>query len=777
MMAASGLKRITIRRFMQALAYLAMTIILSERCCLVVSQADNDTTRAGAEAANYSSYQEEASSQPNENSTNPASDSQTQLDTQSANTSVPAPRYEGASGQQAIRNRTDLSSKHNLVVSSTKSKPILFDTSNNPAAVAVAVKGGQKLALQILIADKKRASSEANRKRIKARPSNAQLSRKRPYDILGSVDSASNAVDKHSAGPIDKLFYSLGQHKLGPPANTLEEVNKVKQEPASDQRASAIKKSGLIRSQHRPPSWYSNQTGLDAKVELDSRSKVPTVTSGSYTTEFYQLISSAHSPIELGRELMRPKIAYSKVPSEAGAGPSQPQGREPDRASRTTTTRPGIYIISSAAPVGLASGEEPPTTLTNESASALKDFISRTALEFAPDSSLSDDDSGLFNHAEVPTLMFDGKKQVTIIRHSSRRPVTTTSTTTTTVTHKPSLEPPMAIVVTSHQSRPRPNLAQPSTPSPSQLVRLISKHKHKYDDNIVSPTLTVVDGHAIRVPPNATSVHNNKLIVAIRPGRPMRPMPPTTQFPVYNIVAGITPPYASSPHPYKSRPASGEGTNYGLLKPTNVTLTTTLAPTFGAANIKFPAPSPSHLQVDHVEYPAHFNVSVPDSAHHVGPNGVPDKIVVNSGEQHVSPPDAVATSDSTLVSRPLGSITISNGIEKLSTTRKPLRFSTTKRINIVSANTTVITTDPEELHEMLNGVIAGSHVQHNITTNHRPSSRPGFFAYVASIFNNSFTTTLIAALTIVKTILVAILVMFLPPLALASAIMQAVSLG
>lgn len=799
---------------------LIMALVLDDGLGVLGLQFDTDSTRPG----NQNSSTNGDISRPKSNQPSQAG----ALELQPA----PAPRLTKA-------NESDLNSARHPA----RSKPIYFDQSDTENSVPTSIKLGSKLAIQLVIADKRRNAGLGSTLKPRTKPSSLQLHRKRPYDIVGTVSG--NVVGKYHASPADKLFYTLDKQTPDPGPSKLEWLphglhpGSMSGQDSTMSKPNLVKKSELIRTQHRPPSNWSLSTlnkppesflspnkreEIIKGLQLRFKSRMTTVPPDMSTTEFFKLISSAHSPVNVtliednkSPALLRTKLSQKAAKPTRAASHFDDDEQQVRTTSTTTTSSTTTSTTTTTAPVLSAyavgdtnrllvpssfqvhpSGESDSSSSARNQSSDLKDFISSAAIHFDQNPGDVNLKSGLFNHAEMPTVMFDGKKQVTLIRHVTRRPGAGSA-----LAGRPTAPP--AVLISSHHNHLRPgdldsievpqhislpaapehlSLAAAPPPSPppttaSPLVRLISKHKHKYDDNIISPTLTVVDNHAIRVPPNATSVHNNKLIVAIRPGRPMRPLPPTTQFPVYNIVAGITPPYISTPLPHLSRPVTVDGGSYGLLRPNTSSTQTTPAPSsFGVQNIKFPAPSPSNIFVEHAEYPTRFNLSVPDSAHPVGPHGVPDKITVNAGEQHLRPPEAIAISDATIVSRPAGSITItSDGVEKLSTTRKPARLSTTKRINIVSANTTVITTNPEELHEMLNGVIAGSHTQHNITTNNKPTPRPGFLAYISSIFTNSFTTTLIAALTIVKTILVAILVMFLPPLALASAIMQAVSLG
>lgn len=360
----------------------------------------------------------------------------------------------------------------------------------------------------------------------------------------------------------------------------------------------------------------------------------------------------------------------------------------------------------------------------------------------------------------------------------------------------------------------------PTTTSDGQSVRLIHKKHNKFDDNIVSHTITVVDNHAFRLPPNATSVHNNKLIVAMKPGRPRRrpQHPATTQFPVYNIVAGMTPPYGPPPTAYPTRsPAPMPG--YGLItiKPGSTTTASSNAnpandgqtdlatqqstsngqstsPTmtpFGAQNIKFPAQVPSSLQINDNQQTAtptnlieNINISTPlnepgllfgdqqgsDSSttttHHQV-HKVPQKIHMETDEQIVRPPpNHIIISDES-----------TTNYFHITTTRKPTKPTPTKKINIVSANTTLVTTNPDELHDVLNHFIAESHHNHqkpHYLGNQRPSKKPGIFEFMSNLINSGLTTSTLAIITLVKTLFMSLFVLLLPPIALTVGILQAV---
>lgn len=584
------------------------------------------------------------------------------------------------------------------------------------------------------------------------------------------------------------------------------------------------------------------------RIQLKSKT-TPLPISSKSTTEFYKLISSAHSPVEtvteglnyipstrrringkpFGSNSMNYHDSYDNFQNHQKLSAATRNrihelmaGSGSERATTTTTTaptatiqtryKPSSSITTSTNNLNMSDGHViSPEILVGSSNEDMRDLEKRGNLvRFNGINRNSGNvvDELVYQHQhnsrpalnftlnsdEIPSTVFDGKRKVTIIRHSSNKfappPPTIITTRTTTEPLITTLQflqqqdnhqvPNRIKIEDSVVNNTLPtNLNQSSShlvlPA-NQLVRMISKHKNKYDDNVKSHTLTVVDNDAIRLPPNATSVHN-KLIVAIRPGRPRR-YPSTTQFPVYNIVAGITPPsipiitnqsHTQSPF---VRPNSPEGSVFGLLKPTSSETTTTQSPqqSFGAQNIKFPAQLPSQLQpttIEHVEIQDKLNISVPDSANTVGPHKIPDKILMETEEHHERPPDALVISDATIVSRPYGSNTVINqdGIMKLgSTTRKPTRHYTTKRINIVASNTTVV-------HQF-------NHPTHNQNAMRPPPpTKPSFLAYLGNIFNAGIATSALAVLTLIKTIFTIILVMFLPPIALTAAITQAIALG
>lgn len=667
-------------------------------------------------------------------------------------------------------------------------------------------------------------------------------------------------------------------------------------------KTGANQRSELVRTQHRPPWRKRPPAPQPASSKKYNRLRFTTVApfllNVPTTTEFFKLISSAHSPIrsllntanssfknDTDEAINRSASPYEQLDHNrrfsgnklVATGSNRQDGGVPqyhykhkldvnrnkfviseptkspafkDRSTTTTTIQPNDTLYNSlVSRLGTQDGRIlSPTILVNDDDEGSNSTGSGQTVDHVvtiakPSNSLQLDENYsnstgnstdarshllmLSNNNSanemMPTTHYSGsganKRPVTIIRRHFKYPTTkapalvindipdkikiidngptrlTTTTTTTTTLHTTSTSSSTLSPPTHMPSSLTFNFKEPSNNhmfdhSSGGQVRLIAKQKHKYDDNVTSQTLTVVDHGASRLPPNSTSVHNNKLIVAIRPGRPKRRQPPTTQFPVYNIVAGVSvPPYQTTPtmnSTQYARPPSIDGSFYGLLKPNNSDSmsTTTMSPfdTFGAPNIKFPAASPHTLQVQHesppsLEFIDKVNISVPNNANMVGPNRVPDKLHLDTSEQHFKPPpDKILVSDNNNL---IGGNRPFDLILRPSTTRRPVnRQSTTKRINIVSANTTVVTTSADELHDVLSDVIAGSHQQSSgIGSNNRPTGRPGILDSLSNILNAGVTTSAVAVLTVIKTIFMALLLMFLPPIALTAAIMQVVSIG
>lgn len=646
--------------------------------------------------------------------------------------------------------------------------------------------------------------------------------RKRPYN--SNTSNLSSLLEKNYY--VLEPHYSRSKEKLANSAT-------IKYRPQIVKKIPANQKNLLLRTQHRPP-WLSNKPnkpfdGNDSLKLVGKRFKIraTTVPPTTTTTELYRLLSSAHSPVKiitLDSQTNSTK-EYNFPPRYAT---STTTTRRPETTAALTTTirsifttprslehrthRPTSSAILSAkiGPNNKSDGRIiSPTLMVTDGEADDQELVHKEVPVYKisydiVDSSNSTKDSPVggrrqqqqqhhvdlpLSQGELQTTLISDRKPVTIIRHLPRR---TTTPIPIYVT-----EPPIGIKVDerpgSGGSNNNDNLIiednslkeSSAVVVPQQLVRLISKQKHKYDDNILSPTLTVVDNDALRLPPNTTAVHNNKLFVAIRPGRPQRKQTTTTEFPYYNIVAAITPPYPAKPSPYPlSRPPPMDGSIWGLVRPNGSEPTTPVpSSSFAAENIKFPAPPPSLEELggdSHISMPSNVNISIPDSANLLGTNKIPDKVIVETDEQIERPPNSVIISDATMIGRPpYGQNTVTqDGIVRLSTTRRPTRLSTTKRINIVSANTTVITSaDPDQLHDVLSNVIAGSHQQnhHHQSNQNRPQSdRPSFLGIVSKLFNAGITTTVIAVLTLIKTIFVAILIMFLPPIALTAAVIQAV---
>lgn len=750
--------------------------------------------------------------------------------------------------------------------SEARSKVLEFnDNSNNSSN-----NSSSRLALQIIITE----PSANSKKKSKRPPASILLARKRPYDLLEETLSSGSVIEKYS--PWAKHFYVVEPHSPAaavsttttaaptlratisvPPGNKEHQ----KKQHMLTRRPILTQRSELVKSQHRPPWMFDQSSGMEVRrYFLKFKTTLAPLINAAATTEFFRLISSAHSPLKFKSRQKSTASGLSGMAAEesgrtdsalddrwndghsttvnnhSSSGSNNSNSKEaalddksryspslgtttlaPADEHRPTTSRrqphPTAGSVTSPALMFGSSEEEKSTSTTiadqwgcrNCSPSPTSQPSSATNATTLVDrgeeqqSELYDrraeTTATVFNTTlgpnEMPLAYSDGKKIITLVRHKPR--------TTPAMTQPPSLDsPPSKILI---QQQEQPTMDGAPDQQPNQSIRLISKQRHKYDDRVLSPTLTVVDNDALRVPPNATSVHNNRLVVAIRPGRPGRRPPSTTQFPeyVYNLVGGRTPPYTThhlTPVQYQTRPPSIDGSVYGLLKPTGadaIAATTPSPSTFGAANIKFPAAPPplSSLQPSSASEENHLvesieklNISVPASSSSSSSN-VPNRIQMQTEELHLSrpvnvPSETIVMSNSTLVSRPYDAhvvVSQDSGIIRLKTTRRPPRpLSTTKKINIVSANTTIVATNADQLHDVLSNFITGSHHQQS-QTSQKPPERPGFFASLGNLLNASVTTSAVAILTLIKTIFVAVLVMFLPPIALTAAIMQAINIG
>lgn len=348
-------------------------------------------------------------------------------------------------------------------------------------------------------------------------------------------------------------------------------------------------------------------------------------------------------------------------------------------------------------------------------------------------------------------------------------------------------------------------LPPPITTIGAHSVRLISKRREKVDEFVLSPSLTVIDNDTFRLPPNTTTVHNNKLIVTNKRGRPQPRRPQPTQFPIYNVVAGMTqwPINSTLTHVHQQnlqhhRP---NGSHYGLMPNTSgpALLDAPANPPFGAAHIRFPAtppnqkkPSPA-IASDQIMLPSKMNISVANSTTADNP-AYPQRLGHLSPERPLaSGADHIALSDSLAETLKVGlganpnanlSVNFSNFApynHKSLTTHRPNKHRPMQHITLGGSNNgaSVITSDPDQLHEVMSDAIASSHSntnhQHN---NHKYKKRPpGFLSTLTGLIGTGVTASWVSFVTLVKTILVAILVMFLPPVALTAAIVNAVAFG
>lgn len=663
------------------------------------------------------------------------------------------------------------------------------------------------------------------------------------YSLEPELVKRAGQLDQQEAGHLSMIISSMSTTTTKTPTPKQAEIDQAKKwSSRSGQRSELIR-----TQHRPPWMWTKHHRkyhiGQFEHSGNKFRLKLTTIAPNSLTTaEIFKLISSAHSPIKLAIQKLQSNSTknsqtdkHNQAFKTSETFPSRPKDdSKPNEITAITTQAPfstttTTITTDSITPLSMEdrafkrhnltaqnSGEKVPSQEDRDSiVTAPSDNHSQLSLNNATvqvghnrgvmspailvrdgdetDQGDGGHDGGLYNQDSV----MNGRRQlvnhtitrkanqipVTIIRHSKIRPVTMiTSVPVATSTEAPGLLViPNKVTI---QTIVAPVLITTTTTrAPRDLVRLIAKQKHRYDDNVTSSPLTVIDNDAFRLPQNTTAVHNNRLLVRIKPGQQqLQRIQLTTEYPYYNPVAGITPPYPSGSATTTRRPVAKPSSNYGLI---NSTTTPVPQSNFGAPNIKFTAPVPSTVFTEHLDPPYQqepplppdrLNITVSSDANIVGPNKVPDKIFMESEER--PPLSSLVISDTTLVGRPpYGSSTINqDGIIRLSTTRRP-RPQTTKRINIVSANTTIVTTSPNQLNDVLSSVISSHQQDNNHHVNQNQPPRPGFFATIAQLFNSSVATTVVAVITVIKTILVAILIMFLPPIALTAAIVQAVSLG
>jgi len=566
------------------------------------------------------------------------------------------------------------------------------------------------------------------------------------------------------------------------------------------------RRSELIRTQHRPPwSLLKNvQQNYTAKFEhlgKKFRLKLTTIAPSALTTqEIFKLISSAHSPVKIGINMI-PTIRRNKTAS-AQKHEGLEEKSAPIDGGHSTHLVPSFAEMGRKSLVGQYKGKERPSAQRIDEAEASEMSSAETGTLASDTKNTSILDRGvlspaiLVNDDEETNEDYSGKNDIGdrdygnlngkrhlfnyTVKTQNRpdgRPVTIIRNSKIRVVARPTTQAPNFIVIP-NKIKIETTLAPPITAiTNTTLVRMIAKQKHKYDDSITSAPLTVIDNDAFRVPQNATVIHNNRLLVRIRPGQQQtQRFQVTTEYPYYNPVAGITPPYPTNPRTTTPRPTPKVS---NVIHSPNQSTTASPSSKFGSQKIRFPATPPLADGLESSQQqlpPSRLNISVPSDANLVGPNRVPEKITMETEEQ--VPSSSLVVSDSTIVGRPPhGSSTINqDGIVRLSTTRRPNR-QTTKRINIVSANTTIVTTSPDQLQEVLSSVISSHQNDIHHVNQNRPSHKPDFLQSIANFFNGSVATTFLAIVTAIKTVLVAVLIMFLPPIALTAAIVQAISLG
>ncbi len=271
---------------------------------------------------------------------------------------------------------------------------------------------------------------------------------------------------------------------------------------------------------------------------------------------------------------------------------------------------------------------------------------------------------------------------------------------------------------------------------PPMKIMNVNSNKLKQPEEVHSHGITVLDppyiaGSSMKLPINTTIMHKN-LIVPMKEGRPkpVFPIPTTTQFPVYPIVAGITKWKTQTPTNSWAFPIittnSPEKTDYTTVVSessdssfeTPVTAQSLLRPTIIASN---PIMS-EHSTSDHLSGHASHIVTVTP----------------------LKGSDASNTASNTFI------VTHSAQTPKPST-------STTGYVNAIWAPPMPVISRPvHSAQQSVSSPLSG-----------------GWFSPFTNLFSVDSPNGVFSFLTILKTVLFTVLVLFLPPLTLAAALMQA----
>jgi hypothetical protein len=270
---------------------------------------------------------------------------------------------------------------------------------------------------------------------------------------------------------------------------------------------------------------------------------------------------------------------------------------------------------------------------------------------------------------------------------------------------------------------------------PPIKIMNVNSNKLKQPEEVLSLGITVLDppyipGSSMKLPVNTTIMHKN-LIVPMKEGRPkpVFPIQTTTQFPVYPIVAGITRWQTQTPTNSWAFPTfttnSPEKTDYTTVvsEPsdssfeTSVTAQSLHRPTIITSN---PIMS-EHSTSDHLSGHASHIVTVTP----------------------IKGSDASNTASNTFI------------VTHSAQTPKPT--STTGYVNAIWAPPMPVISRPvQTAQQSVQSPLAG-----------------GWFSPFTNLFSVDSPSGVFSFLTILKTVLFTVLVLFLPPLTLAAALMQA----
>lgn len=325
---------------------------------------------------------------------------------------------------------------------------------------------------------------------------------------------------------------------------------------------------------------------------------------------------------------------------------------------------------------------------------------------------------------------------------------------------------PVRISVTIPRTTPEP-FEEVAVP---ERIQLISKLRHKFEDRAISQPLTVVD-YDFPVPSsNFTEMQSDKLVIAIRQGKPSKRHPTTTPFPVYNIVAGITPPLSismqnvteASPAPMSNETTSEE---INLSNLGEASTESSQSASFGSPNIKLPAADEVILESVGAQ-PERVSIKVSGSTNLADPSKVPDKILVETSATNiVQPPSRIIGSNTTIVNGPAdgANTIIRNGIIRIGTTVKPkIGFSTTESAHIELANATVI------------GVNSNQNTNQALQLNPHNSA---LVDTVVRLINAGAATSQFAVLTLLRVLILVVLAILLSPIALTAFVGQFFVMG